>query len=59
MATRYVVECRQLKSFSAYVEDTQGSFWGVLETRGKTRPCSYLEVDGLVVFDGLSIKIDA
>lgn len=50
MPTRQVVECRQLKNFSAYVERCDG-FWGVLKTNRGERRCDYLEVDGGVIFD--------
>lgn len=49
--TRKIVECKQLKNFSAYVEDRSG-YWGVLETSRGERRCDYLEVDGEVIFDG-------
>lgn len=49
--TRKIVECKQLKNFSAYIEDCSG-YCGVLETSRGERRCDYLEVDGEVIFDG-------
>ena len=50
LRTRQIVECKQLKNFSAYVENIYG-YWGVLETSKGVRCCDYLEVDGKVIFD--------
>ena len=51
--TRIVTEERSLKNFKAYIEDSMGNYFGVLETSRRTRPCDYLEVDGKVIFDNL------
>lgn len=50
--TRKIVECKQLKNFSAYVEDCSG-YWAVLETSRGERRCDYLEIDGKILFDNV------
>ena len=50
--TRKIVECKQLKNFSAYVDDCSG-YWAVLETSRGERRCDYLEVDGKILFDNV------